>query len=173
MWRNVCMIWHTDNICWICIKLKLVSIHYHGYRKKHGGIKSWIKLINFLNAQHWLYTIYNFVEMIQYLHLNSEHWLYNSANCSFTNLVVVLVVWKYSSYLQDLFGFKVLSDALEIFAVLTKPLGLGNASGPPPVRKANVERQNLLTKAEWLALGLWRSHQALERKQLCMPRAGI
>lgn len=67
-------------------------------QKKHGGIKSWIKLFHFYNAEHWLYTIKNLAEMEQYLHLNSEHRFYNSASCSFTNLVVVLVVWKYSIY---------------------------------------------------------------------------
>lgn len=58
---------------------------------------------------------------------------------------MVLVVLKVL-YLQDLFGFKVLSDALGIFGVLTKPLGLGSTPCPPPERKVNVERQNLLTK---------------------------
>ncbi|KAF2974675.1 hypothetical protein EK904_001542 [Melospiza melodia maxima] len=43
--------------------------------------------------------------------------------------------------MNDLFGFKVLSDALAIFAVLTKPLGLGSASPPPPERKVYLEAQ--------------------------------
>lgn len=79
--------------------------------------------------------------------------------------------WLSESTLEDL--LEVLSEALVIFAVLTKPLSLGNTSPPILERERNVERQNLLTKAKRLAQGLHHSSPALQRKQLCTPRVGV